>query len=492
MIRFITVYMILGALTIALGCTIGIATGSKTVDGRPLLFKNKDTINDYPPDVDFYQGIDGEYSYVFQKTYGQDHTRARMGINSVGFGILYSDSENLPGAGTGPSGSHLSAIALKTCATLDDFRALLDSTNGARRSSHHFGVIDSTGSGSMFEVDGYSYFELPVVDSVATMANTARYHPSAGDPAGSSTSLEREARATYLLTHGPAAGLDFAYFVQEISQDYCHNQAWEDAMPLGQYQTNPVLSRYKTSVSCVIHGSKPGDDPLIESVMWLIMGEPSSSVALPFIPNAGAVFDFVRPASAGEGMPGSSDRVRRHIYDYTNGRYDDQYADTYVLEDVRSTTFAIEDSLFHSYNDSLAVWRYSTAPDLYITMRDWTFAHQQWAKAQYDALEATLKTGGSPIGMVTTYRLHPNYPNPFNPTTTIRYDLPKAVRVWISVYNLNGREVRHLVDEYSTPGFYDVVWNGRDQAGRSVTSGVYIAIMYADGKILTRKMVLLK
>ncbi|MEE9464998.1 MAG: hypothetical protein V3W14_05430, partial [Candidatus Neomarinimicrobiota bacterium] len=286
MIRFIAVFMILGATTIALGCTIGIATGSKTVDGRPLLLKNKDTENDYPPDVDFYQGSAGEYSYVFQKTYGQDHTRARMGINSVGFGILYSDSENLPSAATGHSGSQLSAIALKTCSTLDDFRALLESTNGARSSPHHFGVIDSTGSGSLFEVDGFSYHELTVVDSIATTANTARYHPSRGAPASSSTSRQRQDRAEYLLTHGPSAGLDFAYFVQEISQDYCETQLWEDNMPLGQYQTNPVLSRYKTSVGCVLRGSKPGDDPLIESVMWLIMGEPSLSVALPFMPNA--------------------------------------------------------------------------------------------------------------------------------------------------------------------------------------------------------------
>jgi hypothetical protein len=133
MIRFITVFMILGALTVALGCTIGIATGSKTIEGRPLLFKNKDTENDYPPDVEYYPGSAGEYSYVFQKTYGQDHTRARMGINSVGFGILYSDSENLPSAETGPTGTQLSAIALKTCASLDDFRALLDSTSNKKQ-----------------------------------------------------------------------------------------------------------------------------------------------------------------------------------------------------------------------------------------------------------------------------------------------------------------------------------------------------------------------
>ncbi|MEE9465138.1 MAG: FlgD immunoglobulin-like domain containing protein, partial [Candidatus Neomarinimicrobiota bacterium] len=218
----------------------------------------------------------------------------------------------------------------------------------------------------------------------------------------------------------------------------------------------------------------------------------SLSVALPFMPNAGAVFDFVRPASAGEGMPGSSDRVRRHIYDYTNGRYDDQHANTKVLEDVRSTTFAIEDSLFHSYSDSLAVWRNSTDPILYVTMRDWSIAHQQWVKAQYDALETTLETGGSPIRMVTTYRLHPNYPNPFNPVSTIQYDLPQASAVSLIVHDILGREVARLVESYMAPGYHQAQWNGRDQSGRSVPSGIYLARLVTPEYMKSVKMVLQK
>ena len=189
--------------------TVGIATGKATIDGRPLLFKNKDRTDNFPSDVNFYQAGSGEYSYVFQQNDGQDHTRARMGLNSVGFGIVYTTSENLAGAASGPTGSELCAVALKSCSTLEHFRNLLDSTNGKRQVHEHYAVIDSSGAGAMFEVDGTTWVGIAIVDSIGTMANTAKFHPSAGPPASKSTSPDREARAEYLLTHGPEAGLDY-------------------------------------------------------------------------------------------------------------------------------------------------------------------------------------------------------------------------------------------------------------------------------------------
>lgn len=69
--------------------------------------------------------------------------------------------------------------------------------------------------------------------------------------------------------------------------------------------------------------------------------------------------------------------------------------------------------------------------------------------------------------------LSQNYPNPFNPTTTIRYALPKDAFVTLKVYNLLGQEVTSLRDEMQNVGFHDVVWNGRNNAGQTVASGVY-------------------
>ncbi|MFH2049255.1 MAG: DUF4623 domain-containing protein [bacterium] len=90
------------------------------------------------------------------------------------------------------------------------------------------------------------------------------------------------------------------------------------------------------------------------------------------------------------------------------------------------------------------------------------------------------------------FALNQNYPNPFNPTTFIKYDLPKEAAVRIVIYDLMGKEVRTLVNEKQNAGYESILWNGRDNQGRMVSSGLYIYQMITDEFQKTRKMVLLK
>jgi Zn-dependent metalloprotease len=78
------------------------------------------------------------------------------------------------------------------------------------------------------------------------------------------------------------------------------------------------------------------------------------------------------------------------------------------------------------------------------------------------------------ITLPTEYAMHDNYPNPFNPSTTIRYDIPKPSLVSLIIYDIMGREVRRLVDEIIEPGYHQAVWDARNDAGAEVSSGVYI------------------
>jgi hypothetical protein len=88
--------------------------------------------------------------------------------------------------------------------------------------------------------------------------------------------------------------------------------------------------------------------------------------------------------------------------------------------------------------------------------------------------------------------LSQNSPNPFNPTTTIRFSLPASERVTLAVYDARGALVRVLVDGQRATGKYDVSWDGRDNAGSPVTSGVYFYRLTAGKVSESRKMVLLK
>lgn len=117
---------------------------------------------------------------------------------------------------------------------------------------------------------------------------------------------------------------------------------------------------------------------------------------------------------------------------------------------------------------------------------------------RYELLVRTLDGDEfrSPIATVSlpelALALHQNHPNPFNPQTTIAYDLPSASRVRLLVMDVSGKLVRTLVDETQSSGSRSVIWNGRDDSGNAVSSGVYFYVLDAGKERLTRKLVLLK
>lgn len=88
--------------------------------------------------------------------------------------------------------------------------------------------------------------------------------------------------------------------------------------------------------------------------------------------------------------------------------------------------------------------------------------------------------------------LQQNFPNPFNAQTTIRYYLPQNCEVELAIYNIKGQKVRTLVDDFQTAGFQSVNWDGTDNNGVEVASGIYFYRMKTDYSQETRKMVLLK
>jgi hypothetical protein len=90
--------------------------------------------------------------------------------------------------------------------------------------------------------------------------------------------------------------------------------------------------------------------------------------------------------------------------------------------------------------------------------------------------------------------LKQNSPNPFNPATTISYSVPEGriVKVLINVYDLRGKLVRSMVNQERGAGIYNVFWDGTDEAGRKMPSGVYLYRMNASEFTQTRKMVVLK
>ncbi len=95
-------------------------------------------------------------------------------------------------------------------------------------------------------------------------------------------------------------------------------------------------------------------------------------------------------------------------------------------------------------------------------------------------------------GLPKKFELGQNYPNPFNASTVIKFDLPQSSRVKLDIYNILGQKVKTLVDEKLSAGFKKVVWDGTNQNGNSVASGIYFYRLQTDKFIEAKKMVMLK
>jgi FlgD Ig-like domain len=91
-----------------------------------------------------------------------------------------------------------------------------------------------------------------------------------------------------------------------------------------------------------------------------------------------------------------------------------------------------------------------------------------------------------------TLELGNNYPNPFNPSTTIEYAVPQSENVTIAIYNMVGQRVKTLVKSMHSAGRYKVVWDGKDNRNSNVSSGIYFYNITVGSVSIVKKMVLLK
>ena len=90
------------------------------------------------------------------------------------------------------------------------------------------------------------------------------------------------------------------------------------------------------------------------------------------------------------------------------------------------------------------------------------------------------------------FALHQNFPNPFNPTTSIRFDLPTQEKVNIIIFDVMGRNIRSLLNENRNAGYHNIQWDAKNDLGEHVSAGMYIYIIQAGEHRSVKKMVLLK
>jgi len=179
--------------------------------------------------------------------------------------------------------------------------------------------------------------------------------------------------------------------------------------------------------------------------------------------------------------------------------YDFESNETSYLGDMDSSIWALHQT-WSPDNSKIAIGRvwatgiytpgpiniFDTVTDSFTTLVDSTWPPCFWVGEtgeQVSIIDETL-----PI----TYNLYNAYPNPFNPVTTLRYELPETGLVNITIYDMLGRQVKILINQNQDAGYRSVVWNATNDYGTPVSAGIYLYQIQAGEYISTKKMVLLK
>ncbi len=173
----------------------------------------------------------------------------------------------------------------------------------------------------------------------------------------------------------------------------------------------------------------------------------------------------------------------------------------YAYSSDQGETWSPNFRLSDAFNPHLGWPQQDKMGDYFHMISDSGGAHLAWAatfggeqNVYYGHITPVLVSIGETSGYFRPVQsqLSPNYPNPFNPSTTIQYELKQASKVTLKIYNLLGQEVRTLVNAQKLSGSHSVIWDGKNNHGQRVTSGVYFYRLQAGDFVKTRKMVLVK
>ena len=276
--RLFFALLLLCATIAAEACTSAIVSGKLTANGRPMLWKNRDT-NDQNNRVERVKAHDGLYEFValFDARDTRD-TAAWMGFNEKGFAIMNTASYNLnidkvPEKDMDKEGLVM-RIALERCVTVDDFEQLLNSLPQPRGVEANFGVLDAQGNAAYFETGNYSCTKFDLNDEPSGIMTRTNYSYSGIRDKG--YGYIREANEKYLLKkHISKKDITPAVFTEEISRTFYHSLLGMNYNNGSQQYVvdQDFIARSISTASMVIEGVLPGEDPSLTTA-WIALGYP--------------------------------------------------------------------------------------------------------------------------------------------------------------------------------------------------------------------------
>ena len=291
----------------AAACTSAIISGNVTADGRPLLWKNRDT-SATDNKVEYIDAGEEGFSYVaLFNASDRECKEAWIGMNDRGFAVMNTASYNIkddrvPQKDMDKEGE-LMSLALRTCASVDDFARLLDELPKPLGVEANFGAIDALGNGAYFETNNHSYKRFDLADAPEGYIVRTNYSHS-GRP-GEGYGFTREKDALHLLDGAAKQKTVTPELLTEtLSRSFYNATLGRDlSAEKGMVVDEGFIPRYKTTATVVVEGCRPLESldtieiPLIEEeyIMWTALGYPPCAEIVPV---------WVTPDGVDEGLRG--------------------------------------------------------------------------------------------------------------------------------------------------------------------------------------------
>jgi hypothetical protein len=353
-------------------CTTTIVSGKATQDGRPLLFKHRDT-GDVQNKVMFFD--DGKYDYMgLVNSKDKEGKEVWAGCNSAGFAIMNSATYNQNLDDTTSFKDREGFVmkqALQECTNLKDFEELLKRLPKPLGVDANFGVIDATGGAAYYETNNYKFTKLDANDPVVApygyiirtnFAFTGERHEDYG--------LIRYQTATELFEQAYASNsLSYKFLLQDVSRCLKHSLTrinLKDRIPINSETKTFVnfrdfIQRYSSAATTCIQGVKKDESPEL-TTMWTILGFQLSSVAIPTWIKGGKNLPRILSADSTGNAPlcDKALTLKEKIFPLKRGSYQN-YIDLSAVINRENTgilqqLLPLENSILYETNQKLNNW----------------------------------------------------------------------------------------------------------------------------------------
>jgi len=363
----------------ASACTLIVASGRATTSGRPLLWKNRDT-SKLLNKLMYFKGE----KYNFIGLIDSDDVSGQAiwgGLNDKGLAIVNSQADDLALSTKNFDGADnglFMKMALGECATVDEVEKLLQREKGRHDLAANFGVIDALGGAVFFETSSEYYTRFDTADKKVApfgylvRTNFAYTSPDYREGGG----FIRAERMSHLAEMAQATGqLDVRFILQQAARDLNHeklhsyplavNLPQDPARPL-YINTNDTINR-NSSVAAIVFSGAPSAERADLATMWVILGQPIASVAIPVWPYAGQVPTLASaPGQETCQLNAHSRQLVNYLYSDKRGRMP-QYLNvtrlrTYGGEGLLTKILRIEDQVLERTAAQLAFWEKKKEP----------------------------------------------------------------------------------------------------------------------------------